>query len=531
MILTRLSLLDFRSFARSEIVFDQRQNYIFGRNWQGKSSIVDAIGFALLGTDVFPRRVAGASIRKEHLIRDGADSAKVELSFQIGTESYTLTRTLPRNQVVLRSGTRQIASADRTVKEKLLELADMEVDLFRNVFYAGQDELRRFLDFAPADRRERLENLTGAEEWRDRSEFLRTTRNRLDDLIQQLKSGKLGLLFDEMDELRASIEEKEQKLLEYEHALHRHRSEASSYDASLQKQQDAASQFGDGRYQESALRTERALGQGILEGLSRGKCPTCLQALTPRLQKQRTDVWRRKILQLDRKLATLSARLKGLEQAYHAFREGMSDDPGRSAARYEGQIQELQPQLADDRKRLKKLEQQSRSHGKEIEQIAALDAEVAFLHRLEDVVEAHRSGMRQRLISQLQTSMNDFLIRFHDGDNDMRLSMNADGDIRVVLHDREVPIFNLSGAMKDIFALAMRYGLLRIAARNVNFIVLDEPTRHMDPDNCDRLKEIFDHLLDHQLIVVTINDVLSDARGKHFAVSKDDSLASRIEEL
>jgi DNA repair exonuclease SbcCD ATPase subunit len=109
--------------------------------------------------------------------------------------------------------------------------------------------------------------------------------------------------------------------------------------------------------------------------------------------------------------------------------------------------------------------------------------------------------------------------------------MNADGDIRVVLHDREVPIFNLSGAMKDIFALAMRYGLLRIAARNVNFMVLDEPTRHMDPDNCDRLKEIFDHLLDHQLIVVTINDVLSDARGKHFEVSKDDSLASRIEEL
>jgi DNA repair exonuclease SbcCD ATPase subunit len=98
------------------------------------------------------------------------------------------------------------------------------------------------------------------------------------------------------------------------------------------------------------------------------------------------------------------------------------------------------------------------------------------------------------------------------------------------LHDRDVPIFNLSGAAKDILALALRYGLLRVAAKGISFLILDEPTRHMDSSNCQRLKSLFNDLLDRQLIVVTVNSEFSDASGRHFRVEKNESLDSVIAE-
>jgi DNA repair exonuclease SbcCD ATPase subunit len=110
------------------------------------------------------------------------------------------------------------------------------------------------------------------------------------------------------------------------------------------------------------------------------------------------------------------------------------------------------------------------------------------------------------------------------------VKMDDDLNIAVQLHGRDVPIFNLSGAAKDILALALRYGLLRVAAGGINFLVLDEPTRHMDSLNWQRLKTLFNDLFDRQLIVVTVNSEFSDAAGRHFRVMKDNSLHSIVAE-
>src|SRR5438309_7021676 len=58
LIIKSISIDGFRSFSNARLNFVPGQNYIFGHNWQGKSSIVDAIGFALFGLDVFPKKVA-----------------------------------------------------------------------------------------------------------------------------------------------------------------------------------------------------------------------------------------------------------------------------------------------------------------------------------------------------------------------------------------------------------------------------------------------------------------------------------------
>ena len=70
--LLRLSLYNFRSYIDAEIEFSENQNYVFGRNWQGKSSLMDGIAYALFGKRAFPSRLGGTAIKSEHLVREGA---------------------------------------------------------------------------------------------------------------------------------------------------------------------------------------------------------------------------------------------------------------------------------------------------------------------------------------------------------------------------------------------------------------------------------------------------------------------------
>ncbi len=68
MLITHLSLENFKSYAEERITFQPGTNAIIGSNGAGKSSIVEAIGFAL-----FDHRGAGLASR----LREGADSGRV----------------------------------------------------------------------------------------------------------------------------------------------------------------------------------------------------------------------------------------------------------------------------------------------------------------------------------------------------------------------------------------------------------------------------------------------------------------------
>jgi hypothetical protein len=130
LIIKTLCLDGFRSFSNARLDFLPGQNYIFGQNWQGKSSIVDAIGFALFGLDVFPKKVAGTPVSADHLVNEDCKQARVQLDFVLNDDSYTIERILPGRQVTLKNGDTIAASGTRTVAEKLNSLLSVDVKLF-----------------------------------------------------------------------------------------------------------------------------------------------------------------------------------------------------------------------------------------------------------------------------------------------------------------------------------------------------------------------------------------------------------------
>jgi exonuclease SbcC len=529
MILTRLKLENFRSFRSADLSFAPGQNYIFGQNWQGKSSIVDAIGFALFGADVFPKKLAGAQVKPTDFIYEHAQRGRVELSFRINDADYTLTRVLPPGQVLLQKNGKKLASKKVNVSEALRSIAGMDAKLFQSIFYADQDELRRSLDFSPEDRRVFVERLLGVEEWRERQELFRNVARQLERLLEELISGKLGAFLEDIEQLESDIAGAKEELKENERELRDLQKQVPSDIRGIRKAESAAE--GTLAKEQNARTRLKVQLDGLLaqqKGLKKGRCGTCTQVVPNDLLRTRLSFFQTEIREIEKRLKVLERSVDKLES--DLYDEGFDDayDVAEDIPAIREHIAGLTRQLAKDSARQKKLRGQLKIFGKKTQQVDRTKAEIAFIRQLQESIQDYRRTLRSRLVKQLQVGVNDFLARFHDGDNDFTIILDGDLNIQVSLHGRTVPVFNLSGAAKDILALGLRYGLLRIAGGGVNVIVLDEPTRHMDASNCYRLKGIFNELSDRQLIVVTVHQEFSDALGKQFVVIKDPEHCSII---
>jgi DNA repair exonuclease SbcCD ATPase subunit len=531
LIIKTLSLDGFRSFSNARLDFLPGQNYIFGQNWQGKSSIVDAIGFALFGLDVFPKKVAGTTVSADHLVNEDSRKARVQLDFVFNDQSYSIERILPGRQVTLKNGDEVAATGTRTVNEKLNSLLGVDVKLFQNIFYSDQDELRKSLEFSPEERRVFIERLLGVQEWKERIDLLRSAKRSLESFLEDLTAGRLGAFLSHVEELDYDVEKQKADLLDLQQST-RELVRTSPRDMAALRTAERKSEVAIARLQhnELELKTKIAIEDHLKLGVSKGRCPTCTQLIPRPLQVSRLTALSRTIRTFRRELTKIGRTLQKLETQFSNadFDQSYEDvaDLRETKATYEAG----RKQLTKDEDRLKKLRLQAKTFGKKPQQVDRTKAEIAFLERLENAIQDFRRLLRKRLVKQLMIGTNDLLARFHDGDNDSVVRIDEDLNIAVELHGREVPLFNLSGAAKDILALALRYGLLRVAAGGISFFILDEPTRHMDPSNCLKLKGLFNDLLDCQLIVVTVNSEFSDAAGRHFMVAKDEAFHSVIAE-
>jgi exonuclease SbcC len=528
-IVRELHLSNFRSFREGHLTFAGSQNYIFGSNWQGKSSIVEAIAFALFGSQVIPRKFAGAAVKAEHLLTDGAERGSVRLTFDVGSREYTIKRSLPPKTVSLYRDGVQIATSIRGVDEQIADMLGVDAKLFLSVFYADQDELRRSLDFSPEDRRRFVEGILGQELWRERVDALRGATRATEELVRELVSGKFGIFVAELDRLTAEISERRQDLRDLAKEVRGlGKALPSNIKVLRREEQVQGGQIARLQQERAHLRHSEDLALGVIASLRKGVCPTCTQPVAPKLRASRITALRQQVKENATSLRQIEQQVQKLERTFEAAGFDQASEGYVSLARLRAEESALSKIQKSDEAREKKLRAQSKIFGKKPEHLERARDELDFLARLEATIQEYRASLRMRLVEQLAVAMNDFLGRFHDGDNDAAAVIDADLNLSVRIHGREVPLSNLSGAAKDIFALALRHGLMRVAARGIEFLILDEPTRHMDISNVRRLKALFDDLGDRQLIVVTVHEEFAAAAGKHFVVAKDANFFSTI---
>ncbi|MEM0143278.1 MAG: AAA family ATPase [Candidatus Parvarchaeum sp.] len=533
MILKYLKIENFRSYEHAKIEFSDKQNYFFGRNWQGKSSIVDSIGFALFGKTVFPLRVAGALVSQDNLVREGASRGSVELGFEHNDKEYILIRECPNGRVELKENGKILGQNQTTVKEALEENFGLDNKLFLNVFYAEQDDLRKILESNPEDRKVFVEILLGFGDLKDIKMAARHVSGDLSRFQEEITGGNIKTIIDMIEDLKKRVDEKEEKIHNTEQNMKKDNAESLKYKGVSKELIVVQTQTEQLLTEKGKIEETNNQHKTILKGIETGKCPTCHQTIPKDLQIKLIHELKEKITTLQDKIRMIN---KSYTQANRKWAEAsMKNDRATTIFTrledFKFQKEEDERELKEFMTALQKYESQYKVFSNKNKSLKIIAKEKDFLEQIQEAIEQFRTNLRKSMVKDLENGANYFISQFSDEDFDAKLNINDDFGFEVILHDKPVPMFNLSGAARDILALSVRYGLYRIAAKEVDFMLLDEPTRHMDAHNTYKLKQAFNEMKNQQMIIITVHDEFSDAEGKKFVIKKNARFASEITEL
>jgi DNA repair protein SbcC/Rad50 len=155
MILDRLILRNFKRFRDEEIHFRDGITGILGNNGTGKSSLVQAIFFALYG-------VQATGIAADYIVSSFAgpkDKCEVRLDFRNGGEEYAVVRTFRKGKTVTHEASfyhnkKMMATGVSQVEDAVKRTLGMGPVDFKNTIYAGQKDLLTLLENTPGKRKE-----------------------------------------------------------------------------------------------------------------------------------------------------------------------------------------------------------------------------------------------------------------------------------------------------------------------------------------------------------------------------------------
>ena len=202
MIFKRLRLKNFKSYASEIINFDKGITVIVGENGAGKSSIFEAISFAL-----FKQHTAG---KIGDLVRNNTENMSVELDFVSRGKEYRIIRDKTKSKTVSRLLTKtssdsefmSLCSGEREVSDNIQAILEMDANLFLNAIYVRQGEIAELVDKTPAEKKLLIGRLLGLDS-------LETAWNNMIPLIREYetKSKELNALKSRGHELESQIEE------------------------------------------------------------------------------------------------------------------------------------------------------------------------------------------------------------------------------------------------------------------------------------------------------------------------------------
>ena len=200
MFIEELQVEDFLSHKETKIHFTHGMTAIVGANGAGKTSLIDAIIFAL-----FNEKVRGEKMTD--LIRRGSGKAKVSLKFSEGGRRFRL-----RRERGLRGGDAElfmedskgeetlVARGQNEVSEEVQRILGMDKETALNSVFVRQGEIASLIDASPAERKKIIGRLIGIDKLERSWENMREVERYFEDKAKKY------------DVLKALLEEKEEQL-------------------------------------------------------------------------------------------------------------------------------------------------------------------------------------------------------------------------------------------------------------------------------------------------------------------------------
>jgi len=401
MLLTKLALKNFKRFDTAEIVFRDGVTGIVGNNGAGKSTIVEAVLFALYG-------VKSSGLSGEYIVSSLAPSrekCEVRLDFQVGGEEYTILRTFRRTasstqhdaQIFLRG--ELLADSVSAVEGEVARVIGMGAADFKSTIYAGQKDLLSLLDETPGGRKNWFMRVLGIdylkkesdallkEEIDAREQELRSIRGKIDEydryaLLQRIREieDETAALNAEARELGARIDGAKQECAAAEETLTRLTGKKEQYIV-LREQEQA--------HLNNLARLERELAQ--------------LQHKHSALQGYREEFER--LAGAEEEYARLVTLLEELSEKKEQYERCIVEQQRVAdlIAGHEAQINQFRERIArleEDARAIRDLEPSVRNLEALRHQVAGLDAQESRYRELWKVqadIEARYQGIEERV--------------------------------------------------------------------------------------------------------------------------------------
>lgn len=161
MIIENLEMKNFKSHKDTRIDFDTGITIIMGGNGAGKSSILEAISFALF------KQHSSKKIEQLITLGDIKNKLYIKLDFKSNGRTYRVTRergkTGSKASILIKDQGRfqQLASGDSQVTKEIQSILEMDGDLFLNAVYVRQGEIADLVDKTPSEKKQLIGKLLG----------------------------------------------------------------------------------------------------------------------------------------------------------------------------------------------------------------------------------------------------------------------------------------------------------------------------------------------------------------------------------
>ena len=215
MILT-LELENWKSHSSSSFSFAKGTNVLVGRMGSGKSSVLDALCFALYGT--FPKMS-----RRDQTVEDlvnstsGASTAKVELEFEKGGKKYSVMRRAGKKaaEAEVKCDGKLVQKSPKAVTDYIVGILGVDYELFTRAIYSEQNRIDYLLTLKPKERKTEIDWLLGLGQFDEAREAAQSAYGKLSESAKayadEADRQKTAELAAKAEEQEKTVEERKQK--------------------------------------------------------------------------------------------------------------------------------------------------------------------------------------------------------------------------------------------------------------------------------------------------------------------------------